>query len=283
MKHATRPAFTLVELLVVIGIIAVLVALLLPSLGKARESARTIKCLSNLRQLGMATAMYSGECKGFLPYPTTTLGEQVLWFVVLDPYLQARANDARTGVAAGRSYREYKQCVVFESFEGGKFSGSQDALKEFSRTFKMNTMLRHNNPYSQARVTAVPNQSHFVYMGDATSLDQTGPVPGQWENGQFSMEVNDRTEAGPALRHNKDGANILFVDGHSETVYLPTITKSLRSPQNNVTVKSWESEFVNAAGAPADLPNRFKSAEEQGLRRNPKMPLQWSVPGRLHR
>ena len=282
MIHARRSAFTLVELLVVIGIIGVLVALLLPTLGKARESARTVKCMSNLRQLGLATTMYCGEAKGYLPYPTTTKGEQMLWYNVLDPYLQAKANDARTGVAAGRSYREYKQCVVFESFDGGKFTGNQDQLKEFSRTYKMNSMLRHNNPYAQARVTEVPNQTNFVYIGDATSMDQTGPIENQWENGQFSMEVNDRTQAGPALRH-KDGANILFVDGHAETMYLPTIKKPLRAPLSNISVKSWESEFVDGGGNPADLPNHLKGAEEQGLKRNPRMPLQWSMPPRLYR
>jgi prepilin-type N-terminal cleavage/methylation domain-containing protein/prepilin-type processing-associated H-X9-DG protein len=62
-----RRAFTLVELLVVVGIIAVLIALLMPTLNRARESARRIQCLSNLRQLGTAVMMYTQEFKGRFP------------------------------------------------------------------------------------------------------------------------------------------------------------------------------------------------------------------------
>jgi prepilin-type processing-associated H-X9-DG protein len=66
-NHHQYAAFTLVELLVVIGIIALLIAILLPSLNRAREAAKSVQCLSNLRQLAQAVNLFATENNGYMP------------------------------------------------------------------------------------------------------------------------------------------------------------------------------------------------------------------------
>src|SRR4051812_47591934 len=72
-RHARR-GFTLTELLVVIGVIALLIGILLPALSKARESSRRASCLSNLRQLGHFLVMYANDNRDALPNGNTVGG-----------------------------------------------------------------------------------------------------------------------------------------------------------------------------------------------------------------
>ena len=78
-RRPVRRAFTLVELLVVIGIIALLIGMLLPALSKAREQARAVKCLSNVRQIALATLSFCNNNKGQFPGPGSRGNKNTDW------------------------------------------------------------------------------------------------------------------------------------------------------------------------------------------------------------
>src|SRR5512140_91937 len=67
MAHVRRFGFTLVELLVVIGIIALLISILLPSLARARQSAMLLSCQSNFKQVYNAVMFYANDNRGYMP------------------------------------------------------------------------------------------------------------------------------------------------------------------------------------------------------------------------
>jgi len=90
-----RRGFTLIELLVVIAIIAILAAILFPVFARAREKARQVACMSNIRQIGVAVWMYVEDYKGVIPWDDLTIGGAPegtaptwTWRLMIFPYVQ---------------------------------------------------------------------------------------------------------------------------------------------------------------------------------------------------
>jgi len=184
IKATSSQAFTLIELLVVIAIIAILAALILPAVTKSKESARSIHCLNNIRQLGVASMVYASE-NGRLP-------SILSWM-----YPYPATGNTTIDLTKGQLYPCLKSKDVFRC---PSETGADPTYGPIDHSYQMSCMSCHAHdtsaslaPSRTAYFLEVTNQSRGFFTGLATP-----PNPVQL-----------------AFRHNQR-ENVVFLDTHAE-------------------------------------------------------------------
>lgn len=188
-------AFTLIELLTVIAIIGILAAIIIPTVGAVRASAKTSGCASNLRQIGMAMALYANENGGRLPkvHNRDGLTPSTTWMQKIAPYVSV---DGQLGAAADGKARAagVLLCPAFDYDPATRFA-----------PYGMNIYVDPvtGSPWNYQANLPAPSRIFLVveinYNGD-THSPSGGDV---------------------ARRHPGNGANFLFADGHVEKISTP--------------------------------------------------------------
>jgi len=213
--------FTLVELLVVIGIIALLISILLPALNAAKERANRVKCSSNLRQIGQGLLLYANDNKGLYPKAPVITGNPGSYTC----FTNAAATDIFTiagnnDVTAALFLLIRNADINPEVFVCPSSNAEKDTLNGRPPNQRANFSGNNNLSYSYANPYASD-----ISIGKGYKLN--GNVPADFaiaadrNDGDPNIAVNANSAASEQKKinsknHEQDGENVLFNDGHCE-------------------------------------------------------------------
>jgi prepilin-type N-terminal cleavage/methylation domain-containing protein/prepilin-type processing-associated H-X9-DG protein len=207
-----RRAFTLIELLVVIAIIAILAAMLLPSLSRAKDAGKSAACKSNLREIGIAMSLYVSDSQKYPLWTTTGTGPQY-WDTTILPL--ASNNRGLFACPANLKARPWTNNVAQPQINPSYDYNMAGTSRFASQVVYPNLGLDGGSKYLPENQVSVP--SDMVEVVDATPIGaSTGSRGGDNDADDIitTFPVNLLAEL-PASRHDY-GANAVFCDNHVE-------------------------------------------------------------------